>query len=326
MSSSIGDPPVAPMAESASDPLRSFRDPRLGITERFLTPVFDGVRTVAILSMPLGRPRALGWVLCQSYGPDQITLQGLEVPLARALSAAGFPVLRYHARGYGDSELTADHATFDMQLEDAVRAVELLCSNTGITRVGLTGIKIGATIAALTADHLSDGATPMSAIALWEPIAKGRVFTQSLLRLGLVTELVSRGRADGAPDPADTLHEHGVLDVQGFPVRADAVDQMSGINLTNDLVAFRGSSLVVQVSKSVAPRPDLKALTARLEELGGDARLEVLQHPQAHKLGRPRFKGLADGRKADTQAGLSTGLIETTIGWCESALGGHDDR
>ncbi len=326
MSSPIGNPSVIPTADPAADALRSFRDPRLGITERFLTPAFDGVRTVAVLSLPLGRPRSLGWVLSQSYGPDQITLQGLEVPLARALSAAGFPVLRYHARGYGDSELTADHVTLETQLEDAVRAVELLCSSVEIMRVGLTGLRFGATIAALTADHLADGTIPVSAIALWEPIAKGRVYAQSLLRLGVMTELVSRGRVDGAPDPADTLREHGVLDVQGFPVRADAVEQMSRINLTSDLTAFRGSSLVVQVSKSASPRPELQALTARLSELGGDSLLEILRHPQAHKLGRPRFRGLANGHKTDTQAGLSAGLIETTIRWCESTLGDPDVR
>jgi pimeloyl-ACP methyl ester carboxylesterase len=304
------------------DPLSSFEDPGLGIRERFLTPTLSGVRTVAVLSMPIGRPRPLGWVLCQSFGPEQITLQGVEIPLTRALSAAGFPVLRFHGRGYGDCDPIPDHVRVETHLEDAVQAVELLRNTVDVAAVGLTGFRFGGTVAALIADHLADDPIPVSAVALWEPVVRGRTYVQSLLRLGVMTELISRGRDEGATEPSELLRERGALDVQGFPLGVGAFEEMSKIDLRTDLTAFRGSSLVGQVSKSATPRSDLQNLTTHLTELGGSSRFEILRHPEAHKLGRPRFRGLANGGKADTQADLTDRLIELTTSWCDRAIGG----
>jgi pimeloyl-ACP methyl ester carboxylesterase len=325
MNSATGEQEISGRAAARApdgDPLSSFEDPRLGIRERFLTPTLSGIPTVAVLSMPLGRPRSLGWVLCQSFGPDQVTLQGVEVPLTRALSAAGFPVLRFHARGYGDCEPMAGRVTLETHLEDAAEAVELLRNTVDVASVGLTGFKFGGTIAALIADHLADDPIPVSALALWEPIVRGRIYVQSLLRLGVMTELISRGREEDAIEPGEILRQRGALDVQGFPLGVEAFEQMSRVDLRTDLTAFRGSSLVGQVSKSASPRPDVQGLASHLTELGGSSRFEILRHPQAHKLGRPRFQGLANGGKADTQADLTDSLIELTTRWCESAFGG----
>src|SRR5438105_5545724 len=81
--------------------LPSYRDRRIGIEERFLQPVLAGDRTIAVLSTPLDGPRSLGWVICHSFGMEQIHLQPLEVAAARRLAAAGFPSLRFHAPGCG---------------------------------------------------------------------------------------------------------------------------------------------------------------------------------------------------------------------------------
>ena len=79
------------------DSLRGFESTRLGVRERFLTPTIGGAPTVAVLATPIGPPRQLGWVLCQSFGPEQDLFAGLEVPVVRALAAEGFPVLRFFA-------------------------------------------------------------------------------------------------------------------------------------------------------------------------------------------------------------------------------------
>jgi pimeloyl-ACP methyl ester carboxylesterase len=231
-------------------------------------------------------------------------------------------VLRFHARGYGDSDPLPGHVTLETHLEDAAQAVDLLRRTVDIAAVGLTGFRFGGTIAALIADHLADDPIPVSALALWEPVVRGRIYAQSLLRLGVMTELISRGREEGATEPIDVLRERGALDVQGFPLGVEAFEQMSTVDLRNDLAAFRGSSLIGQVSKGASPRTDLQNLATHLTELGGSCRFEVLRHPQAHKLGRPRFRGLANGGKADTQADLTDNLIELTTSWCDRALGG----
>jgi hypothetical protein len=301
--------------------LRSFEDPRAGYAERFLTPTFGDTKTVAVLSTPLASPRPIGWVVAPPYGAQQVNLASVEVALCRALAAAGFPVLRYHSRGYGDSQATAEAVSLASHLEDAREAVRLLRSCTTVETVGLTGPQLGGSVAALVADELSAGPEPPSALVLWEPVVNGRAHMQALLRLGMMTQLASRGRTESDEDPADVLRRDGVLEVQGFPMDAGTFDAVSRMDLRTDLRAFRGSALVVQVSKGARPRPDLEALRARLSELGGTAELDVLRHPAAAEFGRHQFRGLGDGTKLDVLATLVTDLVQRTVRWCESRPG-----
>lgn len=305
---------------SLLESLQGFEDPRIGVRERFLTPVLCGTRTVAVLSAPTASPRSLGWVLCQSFGPEQDLLMGLEVPMVRALSAAGYPVLRYHARGYGDNSFPAEQVTAATHLEDALEAADLLRANADISQIGFAGGYFGGAVAALAADRLS-GPVPARALAVWEPAVRGRDYIRNLLRLGLMTDLIARGRREDAQDPTDILREQGVLDVVGFPLRQAVFDEISRLDLATDLGTFHGASLVVQLSKSSRPRSDVQRLSARLTELGGNVTFEVVKRPDAHKLRRPRFHGLGDGTKVDAQQGLVTSLLETTLAWSQSLSG-----
>ncbi len=295
----------------------------MGVRERFLTPTIGGAPSVAVLSTPVGATRPLGWVLCQSFGPEQDLLAGLEVPVVRALAAAGFPVLRFFARGYGDSQVSADHVSLRTHLEDTLEAVELLRGLVPIREVGLAGAYFGGTIAAMAADRLDDR-LPATALALWEPAVRGRDYMRTILRLGMMTELIGHGRNEATADPAEILREKGMLDVQGFPLRAAVYDEIMELNIAKDLRAFAGSALVVQVSKSARVRPDMQNLADRLTELGATVQLDVVQRPDAHKLRRPRFKGRGDGTKVDTQQGLVTDLLEKTLSWSQELPGGAE--
>src|SRR5690349_21862907 len=86
-------PAVTQVPTVGLEDLRSFRDERLGVVERFLVPRIGGGATVAVLSTPIGPSAGMGWVICHAFGREQAYLQSLEVAAARALARAGFPVL-----------------------------------------------------------------------------------------------------------------------------------------------------------------------------------------------------------------------------------------
>ena len=303
-----------PAAESILDSLRSFEDARLGIRETFLTPSIGGGRTIGILSEPTDRPRALGWVMCHSFGLEQINLQPVETQVARALASAGFPVFRFHAQGYGDSELPTEHVSRPSHMRDTLEATQVLRGRTSVEHVGLLGARFGGTIAALVAD-----VTDVSAIALWDPLVKGKAWVQTLARLSIASNLlIDRDAAEPPADPLDVLRTKGQIDVQGFPLRIEVFDDIAGIDLLKDLTRFRGPSLVMQISRSTTPRPLLDRLVAHLGALGGDSRFEIAADKNADKLGQPRFQGTADGSKVDLQATLAESIVSRTVEWAST--------
>jgi pimeloyl-ACP methyl ester carboxylesterase len=296
--------------------LRGFSDAKLGIAERFLTPAVGGGSTIAVLSTPLGATHDVGWVMCHAFGLDQINLQPFEVPLARALAAAGFPVIRYHSQGFGDSELPTEHISLKSLVGDALEVAALLRAEAEVASIGIFGARLGGTVAALSAADAE-----AAAIALWDPVANGRGYAARLARFSSASELVTQGRAQTTGrNPADVLRETGVLDVQGIPVPAALFEELRAIDLTSHLNSFRGRSLVVQPSRSTKRRAELEALVRHLNDLGGESTLEVVIDPHADKFGQPRFVGKGDGIKVDEMESLATSLTEVTMAWCASVV------
>jgi pimeloyl-ACP methyl ester carboxylesterase len=295
----------------ALEALAEAEDPGAGIRERFLRPTIGGGSTVAVLATPLERRRPTGWVVCHSFGMEQVNLATHEVPVARALAAAGFPVLRYHGQGYGDSELPASVVGTASHLRDALDAAEVLVDAAGVTEIGFLGARFGGTIAALAADRRG------SALVAWEPVVRGGPYVRSLLTLSVMLQLMHHERDQGeAPDPRAELAERGVVDVQGFPLSQAMHDELADLDLTERLDSFAGRSLIVQISRGAEPKPELERLVTRLRGLGGTSELAVVEDERANTFAEPRYRPIGRGHKADIQAELGQNLVDRTTQWC----------
>lgn len=291
--------------------LRVFEDPRMGIREEFARPQVGGAPTVAVVSTPLVGTPTVGWIICHSYGLEQVDFQPLESALARAIAACGSAVLRFHVQGYGDSGRTPEGMGLGSHLSETLEAAAFLSGFTGCPSVGFMGARFGGLVAALAAEQ--SGARGM---ILWDPVVKGRAYMKRLAFLSAMTELLTDGRPGGSgEDPESVIERTGVLDVQGFPLRREVFREVSAIDLSSRLNSFAGDALILQVSRSRAVRPDLERLAGRLRELGGQCALEVVADQAADRFGQPRYRPAGSTRKVDTQETLVPALLSRTVGW-----------
>jgi uncharacterized protein len=299
--------------EKALESLRSYADPRRGVVERFLTPQIGGKQTVGVLSGPTGDRRDAGWVICHSFGMEQVFLQPVEVAVARQLAASGFSSLRFHSQGYGDSEGSTDDVRLESHVRDALDAMRVLVAETGVSKVGFLGGRFGGTVAALAACR-SDA----KALMLWEPISDGRRYMRELLRIAAMTEVATAARfKSSTQDAAKIFAETGIIDVQGYPLGRAVFEEVSAFDLLSAVVGFKGESVVVQISPSSKPRPELERLVARLDQMGGRTSLEILVDPEARRFGFQRYYATPDGqRKDDKQEAMSEKLVSLTVTWC----------
>lgn len=296
--------------------MRSFRDPKLGIQERFLSPVIGGERTVAVLSTPTKtEPRSLGWVICSPFGIEQTYLYPLEVAASRRLAAAGFSTLRFHAQGYGDSELSPESVTLDSHIRDARDAVKILLEERGVEEVGLLGGFLGGSVAAIVGEEMG-----ARALALWQPVVDGERYVRRLFRTWILENLSRGERNRPAGDAWDVVRDRGTIAVHGFPVTQTALEGFASFNLVSSLTSFRGTSLITQVSNRAKPDEDLEALQSRLRDLEGSTEFRVVQDEVATRFGFDRYALRGWGDKVDTQLELSRALIETTMEWIGQEL------
>jgi hypothetical protein len=295
---------------------RRREDPAAGIAEEFLGPALGGGITVAVMARPLGGPKPVGWVVCPSFAMEQIHLGRMEVVIARALAAAGFPVLRYHGQGYGDSQAQGDTSEVGLasHLSDAADAVALMTEQGAVPSVGVLGIRFGALSAALVADEHG-----LPYMALWEPVVKGAQFMRDFLRSEAYYEM-ARG-TDGAGGSrveglrAD-LETTGWADVKGFALRRTAHDEIAAVDLTADVRRFAGSALVGTITRSGAPGSGPAKLAEHLGSLGGRCTAEAIQDPLPIPLGQYHYSDEGSGKvKADTQFALARSVAEATVRW-----------
>lgn len=305
---------------------RGFQDRQAGFTETFLQPRLGGAETIAVLSRPIEGGSDLGFVICPSLDGEELFLSDLEVMVARGLASAGFPVLRYATRGYGDSR-EESHEGIDLEtyLTDATDAVSLMHSQEGIDRVGTLGALFGGTIAAVVASRLG-----LDRFILVEPKNNGRSYMREYLRSQILYQWGEATAAEGAVNQTspltrikDEMKRTGWVDVKGFTLTRDVHDQISGLFLERSLEASGGSCLLIAVSRTGRPKPELTSLAQRLEQQGVTVQTSGVRTGGTPPLGRHHWRreGHESG-KVDAHYEIKQEITSESIAWLRRVEGG----
>jgi pimeloyl-ACP methyl ester carboxylesterase len=294
---------------------RSYPDQEHGFEESFETPELAGHPTVAIRSRPLGPARGVAWVVCHSFGVEQVHLYRLEVLAARRLAAAGFPVLRFHVPGYGDSRPRGEPARVEWHVEATVDAARLMRRLDGVERVGLVGARFGALVAGLAA-----GPAGASALGLWQPFATGAAFLEDFLQTALFEEMLDRPPGTGPPAPAGS-DGAGWRDVNGFRLSAEAAERIRGIDLARDLGRFEGPALVVAIARGERMPAEPAAVAELLRSAGAACEERVVRDRSAPVFGQHHFAKVGDGQvERDLFFEAYGAIAGATTAWAVAAL------
>ncbi|MDB5594356.1 MAG: hypothetical protein JWM36_1317 [Hyphomicrobiales bacterium] len=151
-------------------------------------------------------PGDCGVVLCGAQGFEQFCAHAGWRKLAADIAAQGFPVLRFDYHGAGDSLGTDEDpdrlATWQANVADAVATLR---RETGITRVVLVGLRLGALLAMDYAAKTGD----VDGLVLLAPVPTGRSYTREISAFARM--------ADSKPAEA------GEIEMMGFRLTAETI-------------------------------------------------------------------------------------------------------
>ncbi len=152
-------------------------------------------------------------VLCGALGREEMSSHASLRALARQLADDGYASLRFDYPGCGDSggdEL--DPSAVDAWLESIETAMEALRELSGVERIALLGVRVGALLAARVAQKHPD----VAAVACWMPVLSGRTHLRELRLLG------------GGPVPEADAPD--VFEAGGHAMHAQAVQALQGLD------------------------------------------------------------------------------------------------
>jgi exosortase A-associated hydrolase 2 len=237
-----------------------------------------------MLHTPAGTPR-LGFVTCHPFAEEKLWSHRVFVSTARALAQAGHAVLRFDFTGAGDSAGDTSQASLDFYLQDLTAAIgELERRVPGLERIGLIGLRLGASVAALLAERAAEderlARLRAAPLILWDPVVDGEAHFQELLRINLSTQLAVYGKVRETRDQLQERIRAGeTVNVDGYEIGKPLFESCALPKLlTAEPKRHAGPALVVQVAanEKTPERADLAAL-AGAYRAGTAAR--AIEHP-----------------------------------------------
>jgi dienelactone hydrolase len=270
----------------------------------------EGLNVTPIWFGPADRP-LFGWlhlpekatagvVLCRPIGVEELSSHRAYRCLAEKLADHGMVALLFDYTGTGDSAgSTADVVGTRTWLADITTAIDCV-RQTGVSRIGLVGLRLGATLAANAAT-----ANDVDALVLWDPCETGRGFLREQrmlagsMRLRGV-EVASRGDVEipGLVLPKDLAEATRALSIDDSPMvparpllvltRPDRPPSSSLLawsstqSLDQTEVVGQHEFIGVEPGASVLPEQVITDIEAWLSRrLSGTGDQSVCDHPQS---------------------------------------------
>lgn len=169
---------------------------------------------------------SLGVVICKPFGFEAMSAHLSVRAFAEAAAEVGVPALRFDYGGTGDSEdLAPGTDQFADWTQDVVAAVEELQLRTGVQRVALLGIRLGALLASAAAARLPQ----VCALLAVTPVVSGRRYLKEMRTFELAA-----AQTQSALPPATTMLQSdeallagpGHMEVSGFFLHARTINAM----------------------------------------------------------------------------------------------------
>lgn len=190
--------------------------------------------------------RDMGVVLCRPFGYEAICTYRSYTVLAEMLADDGFDVIRFDYQGTGDSAGSdTDPDRVPAWLDSIASAVAELRRRSDVSRVGLFGVRLGATLAAKAAAALGG----VDSLVLWAPCS-GRVFAREL-------------RAAGAAAPES---ENGDIESLGYVYTAQTLQSLNALDRDAPAVVPARRLLIIGRDDM----PDSNALAEQFRAAGAD--------------------------------------------------------
>jgi pimeloyl-ACP methyl ester carboxylesterase len=211
--------------------------------------------------------RSVAAVLCSPLGDEAIRIHRAYKQIAIRLNRAGFPTFRFDYYGWGDSAGEDTDATINRWEKDIAEAIRETKRQSGVARVVLIGLRLGATLAL----NVANGRQDIAGVVLWEPITSGEDYLRMMEKEH--QSRLSYFLADSVHASSST---NGITEVLGFVLSPTMREQMQQLNVF-DLTYLNGFGDVLIVEKS--PTDAVIQLKAHLEQHSFQVVYQCLDDP-----------------------------------------------
>jgi pimeloyl-ACP methyl ester carboxylesterase len=182
------------------------------------------------LHAPAGPQASVGVVICKPFGFEALCGHSSMRKFAEAAAGLGVPALRFDYLGTGDSpEIDPRADQVDRWTLDIVAAAAELRRRTGVERVCLVGIRLGALLAARAARDISG----IAALFVIAPVVNGKRYLTELrtTRLAALMGMPPVAADNRFGGDVEALNP-GLMEFTGYTFSADSIAALTPLKLS----------------------------------------------------------------------------------------------
>ncbi len=209
----------------------------------------SGERLFVMEHLPDDPAPSGAYVFVHPFAEEKLWSHRVYVTTARALCERGYLVLRFDFRGHGDS----DGDFIDSSLENHYRDIEAGINHIkehypSVQRLGLFGLRLGATLAA----HVATRRMDIDSLIFWDPILSGERYMQEILRSNLAAQMAVKGKVEVTREDLIAQMKAGTpINVEGYYLTYPYFQDLSSLDMTNLEFAQSTSCCLIQVVKNI---------------------------------------------------------------------------
>lgn len=183
--------------------------------------------------------RNIGLVICKPFGFEAICSHKSVRAFAEVFAAAGVPALRFDYLGTGDSaDIDPQANQLDLWVKDLLAAIGELRRRTGVERVCLLGIRLGALMATVAARQ----STTVAGLILISPIVSGARYVKELRTM----QRAGPASLAAANDPPKC---DGSIEAGGYAMSAATLDALMQVDLVTESPSPVTEMLIIDGSR-----------------------------------------------------------------------------
>ena len=212
------------------------------------------------------RKNGHGVVLCAPFAEEKLWSHRIFVFVSEMLAESGYAVLRFDYMGHGDSEGDFENSDIKTMLHDIEQAVNIIKEKAKVEKVGLLGLRLGATLCALFAEK----GNAADCLILWEPIVNVESYLKQCLRSSVAFQMATYRKINYTREKMIIdLTEGKSVNFDGYFMSSNMYKQGSQIDLLNFPLKFSNPVAIFNINKNTGktPSPKMQHLFTRYHRL-----------------------------------------------------------
>ena len=184
--------------------------------EVFFFPGSHQRKLFGFLHLPAHDSPPVGIVYCHPFAEEKNCSHAIAAKAGRAFARQGFAVLRFDFSGCGDSEDELENVTIDDWLEDLQHARARLAKETGVEKIVIWGLRLGAGLALL---QILQNSEEVAGLVLWQPVMDFKAYIHQFMRQAISANIANNDKTkDSVKELIGQMTRGNAVEVAGYRI------------------------------------------------------------------------------------------------------------